>query len=75
MMKTKEEIIREGYSALIASLGVTDSIRFLQHFHAGQGDYTQQRRQWLDKKSLGQVWEEMQQASEIDGNYYEEIIE
>ena len=75
MMKTKEEIIRKGYSALIESLGVTDSIRFLQHFRAGEGDYTKERRQWLDQKSLEQVWEEIQQASEIDGNNYEEIIE
>jgi hypothetical protein len=63
MIKTKEEILREGYSALIGTLGATDTIRFLQHFRSGQGDYTKERRQWLDNKSLMEVWEEMEQVS------------
>lgn len=45
MLKTQQEIIRQGYKALVDSLGVVDAIRFIQHFSPGQGDYTQERRE------------------------------
>jgi len=40
MLKTQHEIIRQGYKALIDSLGVVNAIRLIQHFTPGQGDYT-----------------------------------
>lgn len=40
MPKTQQEIVRQGYQALVDSLGVVDAIRFIQHFSPGQGDYT-----------------------------------
>lgn len=51
MPKTQQEIIRQGYQALVSSLGVADAIRFIQHFTPGQGDYTRDRHQWLDRIS------------------------
>ncbi|MGL4883065.1 MAG: hypothetical protein ACRC8K_18705 [Waterburya sp.] len=39
-MKTQNEIIEQGYKALVDSLGVVDAIRFIQHFSPGKGDYT-----------------------------------
>ncbi len=75
MTRTQQEIIRQGYQALVDSLGVVDAIRFIQHFSPGQGDYTKERHQWLDKKSLEDVFTQMKQPSENDFNQYEEIIE
>ncbi|OUL30361.1 hypothetical protein [Nostoc sp. 106C] len=75
MARTQQEIIRQGYQALVDSLGVVDAIRFIQHFSPGQGDYTKERHQWLDKKSLEDVFAQMKQPSEDNLNQYEEIIE
>ncbi|MBW4561202.1 MAG: hypothetical protein KME32_08570 [Mojavia pulchra JT2-VF2] len=75
MTRTQQEIIRQGYQALVDSLGVVDAIRFIQHFSPGQGDYTKERHQWLDKKSLEDVFAQMKQRPEEDPNQYEEIIE
>jgi hypothetical protein len=74
-MKTQNEIIRQGYNALIKSLGITDTIRFFQYFHLGSGDYTKERHQWLDEKNLTDVLAEIQQFEIEDNNQYEEIIE
>jgi len=52
MPKTQQEIIRQGYQALVNSLGVVDAIRFIQHFTPGQGDYTKERHEWLDQTPL-----------------------
>ncbi|AHJ26745.1 hypothetical protein BMF81_01052 [Nodularia spumigena UHCC 0039] len=75
MMKTQNEIIQQGYDALINSLGVADTIRFIQYFHPGKGDYTKERHQWLDQKTLANVLVEMKELPEDDTNQYEEIIE
>ncbi len=73
MMKTHNEIIKQGYDALIKSLGVADAIRFIQYLSPGKGDYTKERHQWLDNKTLADVFAEMNQVE--DTNEYEEIIE
>ncbi len=75
MTRTQQEIVRQGYKALVDSLGVTDAIRFIQHFSPGKGDYTKERHQWLDKIPLEDVIAEMKQRQEGDRNQYEEIIE
>jgi hypothetical protein len=75
MIRTQQEIIRQGYKALVDSLGVADTIRFIQYFSPGKGDYTKDRHQWLDKLSLEDVIAEMKQRREDEPNQYEEIIE
>ncbi len=75
MSKTQQEIIRQGYRALVDSLGVVDTIRFLQYYSSGCGDYTQKRHQWLDKTPLEDVLTSMKQQAEEDNNQYDEIIE
>ncbi|MDB9304502.1 hypothetical protein PN488_08925 [Nodularia spumigena CS-591/12] len=75
MMKTQNEIIKQGYDALINSLGVADTIRFIQYFHPGKGDYTKERHQWLDEKTLANVLVEMKELPEDDTNQYEAMIE
>jgi hypothetical protein len=55
MSKTQQEIIRQGYQALVDTLGVVDAIRFIRHFSPGQGDYTQERHEWLDQTPLEDI--------------------
>ncbi|MCT7967800.1 hypothetical protein NG799_15770 [Laspinema sp. D1] len=74
MTTTQQEIIRKGYQALIDSLGVVDTIRFIQYFNPGQGDYTQERHQWLEKMSLNDMFLAMKQSEQNDDNQYDEII-
>ncbi len=74
-MKTQHEIIKQGYDALVQSLGITDTIRFIQYFSPGYGDYTKERHQWLEQTSLEEVLTQMKQISENDLNQYEEIIQ
>lgn len=75
MLKTQQEIIRQGYKALVNSLGVVDTIRFIQHFSPGQGDYTQERREWLDCVPLESILVAMRQRREDNETQYEEVIE
>jgi hypothetical protein len=74
-MRTQNEIIKQGYDALINSLGVADAIRFIQYFSPGKGDYTKERHQWLDEKNFTDVLAEIKQSQEDDTNQYEEIIQ
>ena len=74
MPKTQQEIIRQGYQALVNSLGVVDAIRFIQHFSPGQGDYTKERHEWLDQTPLEDILSSMRQSTEYDETQYDEII-
>jgi hypothetical protein len=75
MTKTQQELVRQGYQALVNTLGVVDTIRFIQHFSPGQGDYTKDRHEWLDQISREDIFTSMKQRQEDDLNQYEEIIE
>ncbi len=57
------------------SLDVVDAIRFVQHFNPGEGNYTAERHQWLDKKSLDDVLEDIEQLNKDDSNQYQEVID
>ena len=74
-MKTQNQIIEQGYKALVDSLGVVDAIRFIQHFSPGQGDYTKERHQWLEQKSLNDVLQDIDKFKQNDLHKYQEIIE
>ena len=73
MAKTQQEVIRQGYQALIDSLGVVDAIRFVQYFRLGKGDYTLERHQWLDQIPLEEILQSMRKYGESDGDRYDEI--
>ncbi len=74
-MKTQNEIISQGYKALVDSLGVVDAIRFIQYFSPGEGNYTAERHQWLEPKSLDDVLGDIGQLGKDDPNQYQEVIE
>lgn len=61
MLRTLDEIRREGLDALRQRLGRADMIRFLQQFETGQGDYARQRHAWVDQTTLRDI---ERQASE-----------
>ena len=64
MPKTQQEIIRQGYQALVNSLGVVDAIRFIHNFIPVQGDYTKERHDWLDQSPLEHILTSMRQRRE-----------
>ncbi|NET37922.1 MAG: hypothetical protein F6K19_38980 [Cyanothece sp. SIO1E1] len=75
-MTSQSEVIERGYRALVDNLGVVDAIRFIQYFSPGQGDYTKERHQWLEQKSLEDVMAGMrQQQTSDDLSTYKEVIE
>ena len=47
--KTLNEIHKQGIDALVKVLGPVDAVRFLQIYDQGSGDYTKERKQWLEK--------------------------
>ena len=56
--KTLSHIRKTGIKALAEALGPIDMVRFIQSFELGSGDYTKERRQWLDQ-SIEEIAEEI----------------
>ena len=57
------------------SLRVVDAIRFMQHSNPGEGNYTLERHQWLDEKSLDHVLGDLEQLNQDDLDRYREVID
>lgn len=55
MTRTLDEIRRKGLEALDRELGRADTIRFLQQFETGSGDYARERHTWVDATSLEDI--------------------
>ncbi len=47
--KTLNEIRIRGFEVLVENLGPADAIRFIQSYTHGSGDYTKDRKTWLEK--------------------------
>jgi len=58
-MMTPLELNRLGYRALMDALGFDGMIRFLRQFETGQGDYTAEGQQRLEKVSLDDIFAEI----------------
>ena len=52
---TAEQIRHIGLQALGRDLGPDGMIRFLQQFETGWGDYTEDRRQWLQENNVTEL--------------------
>jgi len=52
---TLHEIRTVGFEALLRELGSAGTIRFIQQYETGHGDYTRDRRKWLPKKSVREI--------------------
>jgi hypothetical protein len=46
------EISRKATHILFKEMGVVDTIRFLNQFSVGTGDYTKERERWLGEISM-----------------------
>lgn len=47
-LKPLEQVSKEAYALLFEHLGVTDTLRFINQYRQGEGDYTAERRAQLD---------------------------
>ena len=56
---TEEQIRQAGYDALERHLGVIGTVRFLRQFIGGEGDYSVDRRGWVDGWDLDSLMEEI----------------
>ena len=52
---TLNEIRTIGLEALLRELGPAGTIRFIQQYEAGRGNYTRDRRKWLPKNSVREI--------------------
>jgi len=57
---TLNEIRTIGFEALVRELGPVGTIRFVQQYEAGHGDYTRDRRKWLPKKSVREIGKQIE---------------
>jgi hypothetical protein len=53
--RTISQINHRATRILFENMGVVDTIRFLNQFSIGQGDYTKDREEWLSDMSLDDV--------------------
>ena len=53
--RTADEIRKAGLVALYKALGQADTLRFLQQFDPGKGDYTREREQLLGRPSVAEL--------------------
>jgi hypothetical protein len=51
-VRSISEINRQATHILFKEMGVVETIRFLNQFSVGQGDYTKDRSKWLDKITM-----------------------
>ena len=56
---TPQDIRREGLQALLERLGPAGTIRFLQQYEPGHGDYTAERHKWLDNLTIDEILGEL----------------
>ena len=54
---TPAQIQQAGLAALARELGLDGMVQFLQQFEIGHGDYSTERHEWLDGKSVASVVE------------------
>lgn len=47
--RTLDEIRARGFEALVRNLGPADAIRFIRSYSHGSGDYTRERKIWLEQ--------------------------
>ncbi|MGI2905642.1 hypothetical protein [Tolypothrix sp. VBCCA 56010] len=67
-MMTPIELRKKGYQILVEHLGQVDAIRFLQQAGWGSGDYTQERKETLDKVTREEFWEDLKRIRDRKGN-------
>ena len=59
------EINRQATHILFKEMGVVETIRFLNQFSVGQGNYTKERYSWLDDISMDDVITQIKAGKKI----------
>ena len=60
-LKTASEVRKIGWEALVERLGVAGATLFLLEYEQGYGDYTKERKKWLDGKKLEEIVESIRE--------------
>lgn len=60
ILMTLEEVRLAGLRALARDLGSVGMVRFLQQYETGHGDYTVERHEWLGKRTVRELVEDIQ---------------
>ncbi len=60
-VKTLSEITQEATRLLYKELGITNTVRFLNQFRAGYGNYTEEREQLFADMSLDDILSQIKQ--------------
>ncbi len=58
-LKTLNEINQEALELLTREIGLANTLRFINQFTPGFGDYTEERRQFFGKLTVDDIVEEM----------------
>lgn len=58
------EINRQATHILFKEMGVVETIRFLNQFSTGRGDYTKDRSKWLDKITMDEAIAQMKSLND-----------
>ena len=61
------EVRRAGLEALRERLGMAGTMYFLQMTGTGTGDYTKERREWVDRLTLDEIAEGISQSRSGQG--------
>ena len=62
--KPLSEITRRATEILFQKMGVVDTLRFLNQFSTGRGDYTKERDEWLASLTLDEAVSQIKAAKE-----------
>ncbi|NEP53585.1 MAG: hypothetical protein F6K65_34205 [Moorea sp. SIO3C2] len=52
---TPIELHRKGFKVLVDALGYVDAVKFIGQFDQGNGNYTEERHQWLDQLTMDNI--------------------
>ena len=64
-LKPLAEINHEAMKALYDKLGIADSIRFINQFNLGYGNYTEDRKEFFRDLTLDDILDEIEKTKEI----------
>lgn len=65
---TLSEIRRAGLAALLERLGPDGTLRFLQQYESGTGDYARERHAWLDGLSIEEIVNGIKAGRQAEGS-------
>ncbi len=65
--RTLAEISADAFRILSRELGVADTIRFINQFHPGSGNYTEERQTHFKSMTVAQIVAQAQEFAEKSG--------